>query len=283
MGRHDRPSEVQDRSDEVNALWSAPTADALHRVLVLEPAYGRSADSLEPFALLRRHHEAEPETSVATAVLLLTDRRWRNGLGRLVRRIAGSSILGEEELDLLASTFLAADDAVYWGVPDDWFGAEEFVITLGDPDPDADLDDAPPPAAAGPTVAKRLVAPPLRRWAAEFVVTRDPGSWTAVFARARELDPRSAAAVMAGLLDAIESLVPPAQALVLEAATTWPNQAVRLSALELVARRDGVEVARRLAEHDASARVRSLSGSTLRRDDETAVGPAARAEPPTLF
>jgi len=141
-------------------LWSAPTADALHRILVLHQPIRRSADVYEPFSLLEKHHEAEPTSSVVTAMLLLTDRRWGKGVGQLVRRIADAMILEQEQLDLLARAFLAADEALYWQVPDDWFG-DGHVIDLGPStiEPDEGLDDVPDDLVApGPTIARREVA-----------------------------------------------------------------------------------------------------------------------------
>ena len=192
--------------------WSAETADDLHRILALHLPVRRSSDAFEPFVLLQKHHASEPSTSAVTAMLMVTDRRWRGSVGRLVRTIAESDILDEEQLDLFARTFLAADDAVYWQVPDEWFGDEFIVIELGVDVAGLDQDEDVPD---GPAVARREVVPPLRRWAAAHVVARDPSAWSSVFARARVLDARGGAAVAAGLLDAVESLMPKAQDLLI--------------------------------------------------------------------
>ncbi len=103
---------------------------------------------------------------------MLTDRRWQNGSAQLVRRIADSRILDAEQLDLLTRTFLAADYAIYWRVPDEWFaGGEQFVIEFDDEGPDDATDDDPGGVAEEePTVARREVVPPLRRWAAADAV-----------------------------------------------------------------------------------------------------------------
>jgi hypothetical protein len=82
------PADPDNGLEELLELWSAPNADALHRVLVLRPPVRGSADAFEPFALLQQHHQSEPDSSLTTALLLLTDRRWRNGVARLVRRPA---------------------------------------------------------------------------------------------------------------------------------------------------------------------------------------------------
>ena len=99
-------------------LWSTNSADDLHRVLVLHPIVRRSADAFEPYGLLVKHHEAEPDSSIVTALLLLTDPRWRDGVSHLVRRIEDEGVLDTGALDLLARTFLSADKVLYWKVPD---------------------------------------------------------------------------------------------------------------------------------------------------------------------
>ena len=293
MGRSADPDEG---AREFVELWSAPTADSLHRVLVLHQPIRSSADASEPFSLLEKHHEAEPASSVVTATLLLTDRRWRKGVGQLVRRIADSTILDQDQLDLLARTFLAADKALYWQVPDDWFGDDYIVIDLGamtsepdDEDLDDDSDDLVEP---GPTVARREVAPPLRRWAAARAASREPAVWAALFTRTRELDARSAAAIMAGLLDAIDALEPSVQRLLVKEATRWPDQAVRRAGLALVAEREGPEAAVKLAANDPNARVRASAGSLMNTSEtgrrtssgvEAHTTPTEEEESPTLF
>lgn len=139
-GRH--RVDPEDGMREVFDLWSAETAEDLHRVLVLYPPIRGSFDAFEPFCLLQKHHETEPETSAVTAVLLLTDGRWRGGVGALARRIGESGLLGDEQLDLLARTFLLADDAVYWQVPDEWFSEEGIIIDLGEETAAVDHDEA---------------------------------------------------------------------------------------------------------------------------------------------
>ena len=81
-----------------------------------------------------------------------------------MRRIAESAILSDEELDLLAQTFLSAGDAVYSRVPDEWFGDDAIEIEIG-PAPqqgaanaaiDPDRIDAPAggrPAGGVPSLA----------------------------------------------------------------------------------------------------------------------------------
>ena len=239
---------------ELLSLWSAESADDLHRVLVLHPHVRESADAFEPMALLSKHHATEPETSAETAVLLLTDRRWRGGLSHLVERVADSGMLTDEQLDLLAMAFLAADRCVYWQVPDEWFSEESVVIVVSD-DAGEDADDAAEDEC--PAVAAREVGSPLRRWAAARLLAGEPASWPRLLARAEDLDSRHAAAVVAGMFDSIESMRIAAQAVLVTKGTTWPHQSVRRAALEFVAARDGARVASQLAHVDPNAKIRA--------------------------
>lgn len=284
------PVDLDDAAREFFGLWSAPTANELHRILVLSrPVRGAAADAFEPFALLNQHHEREPATSLVTALLLLTDRRWRNASARLVRQIADSEVLDGDQLDLLARTFVAADEAVYWHVPDEWFaGGDEIVVDLGGAGPvdetdvdavvDADVDDASE-ADDGPTVARRDVWPPLRRWAASHLLATSPDAWSELWARASELDARSAAAIVAGVLDGVEVLEPAAQRLVIDRGVGWPDSSVRRRALELIAARDGADEARRRGAVDPNARIRAWAARLVEPAPEDEVG----VEPPSLF
>lgn len=247
---------------ELVSLWTAASADALHRVLVLHPSGRESADAFEPLALLTRHHDTEPGTSVATATLLLTDRRWRGGVGQLVREIAESGMLTSEQLDGLALAFLAADRYVSWPVPDAWFSAESVALDVGDDIGDDTDDDADVVAVSeGPAVAARDVAPPLRRWAAARLVAREPASWPRLLTRAQDLDARHGAAVVAGMLDSIELLPADAQTCLVTKGTTWPHQSVRRAALAVVAARDGAHVAVQLAHADPNAKIRAWAAT----------------------
>jgi hypothetical protein len=129
------------------------------------------ADAFEPYFLLSKHHEAEPEQTLATAVLLLTDARWRKGASHLVRRIADGGLLDEEQLDLLARTFLAAEDAVYWTVPADWFATVgiEIALDVAVDEEDEEEEDEDEEDEDGPVVARRELAPPRARPGADDV------------------------------------------------------------------------------------------------------------------
>lgn len=285
LGR--RHVDADDGLGELLDLWSANSADALHRVLVLHQPVRANADAFEPFCLLQKHHKTDPEHSLTTALLLLTDRRWRNGSARLVRRIAESGILDAEQLDLLAHTFLAADDALYWQIPEEWFAGGEFVIDLDSGTVlDEDAHDSEP---VGPTVARREVFPPLRRWAAAHELACDPSVWAALLSRARELDARHGASVAAGVLDCIDVLPATAARCVVTQANSWPDQTVRRLALEFIAAHDGATAAAALAVNDPNARIRAWAANLVAEvpagdaNGEAAAHAHGGAQQPALF
>ncbi len=246
---------------ELLDLGSAPTADALHRVLVLSRPVRRSTDTMEPLWLLRRIAENEPDEVFTTAFLLLTDPRWRNGLSQLVRRIEDSGCVDAEDLDELAEAFLAADRVLYWVVPEDWFGDEEALIAIDDDAFDGGDDDEPNDGE-GACVA-RQVHPPLRRWAAARLVADDPAQVGALFERTGDVDARSAAAIMAGLLDVIDGVDMATRNRLIDAAVEWRDHGVRRAGIELVAARDGETVAHELAARDPNARIRNWAPTLL--------------------
>lgn len=220
--------------DDLVALHTAPDAGELHRRLLCFSAGGADkADAFEPWCLFQKVHADEPEGAVATAVLLLTDRRWRNATGRLVLRIEESGLLSDEQLDVLAQTFLAAGRHVYWDVPADWFTGPAIVFEASEPD-DVDPAEAEDEGADGrPVVSAREVRPPLRRWAARRAVGSDPRCWGALVERARQVDPPGGAAIVHGLLDAAELLSSAARDAVVDVAATWPHRRLREAASAL--------------------------------------------------
>ncbi len=291
-----RRLDPEEGADEVFDLWSAETTDDLRRVLVLHPPIRRTADAFEPYVLLSKHHKMDPTGSAETAMLMVTDPRWRDGVGNLIRRIEQSDILDDGQLDLLAEAFLAAGDAVYWQVPDHWFSDEGIAIWVDESDEvdevdevDERQDDAQEDEGEGrPAVVRRTVPPPLRRWAAGRLVKRQPERWGQILSRVRALDASAAAAAMSGLLDVVSVLQPATQEFLIEKGTSWPDHSVRRLGIGLVAERKGVEAAHAIAICDPNAGVRKWAGSLLEppapREDTEKEKPAVQApEPPTLF
>ena len=138
-----------------------------------------------------------------------------------------------EHLDLLAQAFLAAGSEVYWKASAEWFDGLEIVIDGPDGESEETEDSPATVEDDGLVVVARQVRPPLRRWAAERLVRADPCMWGAMVARARELDARSGAAVVRGILDAIDILLPPAAKMLLALAADWPQRDVREAARQL--------------------------------------------------
>jgi hypothetical protein len=221
--------------DDLVGLHTAADAGELHRrLLCFGSGGGNKADAFEPWCLFHHVHAEEPDGAVVTALLLLTDGRWRNATGRLVRQIEESGIVPDDQLDLLAQTFLAAGPQVFWEAPGDWFTGPAIVL---DPDVPGAVevieDDEPGDPEDGPVAFAREVRPPLRRWAAGRAVRSDPSCWGAVVQRARQVDPRGGAAIVHGLVDSIDLLTPAARDLVLDLAENWPQRRVREAATAL--------------------------------------------------
>ncbi|MGH9110811.1 MAG: hypothetical protein ACRDZN_00685, partial [Acidimicrobiales bacterium] len=63
--------------DDLVALHTADDAGELRKRLVcVTHESGNKADAFEPWCLFHQVHTDEPDGAVATALLLLTDRRW---------------------------------------------------------------------------------------------------------------------------------------------------------------------------------------------------------------
>lgn len=230
-------SEEWNSPDEMLALSDAATIDEFHRRIVLFPPLKRSqSDAFEPACLFLHYHQNQRRGAATSALLLVTDNRWRNATGRIMNTIAASALIDEEDLDLLAQSFLAADRCVYWQAPEEWFedGTEILLEDTTHPG-SADPGTTSTPTDTKPIVIAREIRPPLRRWAAARLVKRDPAIWGSVLQRSNGLDSRSGAAVMLGLLDAIDSLPEPAQSVLRQRGAGWPHRDVRAAAESLQA------------------------------------------------
>lgn len=218
--------------NDLVALHTAEDAGELHRrLLCFGDGGGNTSDAFEPWCLLHRFHADEPDGAVVTALLLLTDRRWRDATWRLVRRIEESGLVPDDQLDLLAQTFLAAGPQVYWEAPGDWFAGPAIVLDSDSSDV-VDAEDLDEPDDR-PAVFAREIRPPLRRWAAARAVRSDPGCWGALVKRAREVEPRAGAAIMFGLVDGIDLVAPAARGFLLDIAESWPHRKLREAATAL--------------------------------------------------
>ncbi len=153
-----RPNDVEARLEDMTALGTAASPDELHTALVLRPPAAFEREHSVPLNYFVRAHERGPAAAVTTAMLLVTDPRWVPVAQRLMRAIAATGIVSDDDLDLLAEVFVVAGPQVYWACPDGWLDGPGVVI---------DFDDGPTPISVDgtsteddhpPTVAARAVA-----------------------------------------------------------------------------------------------------------------------------
>jgi len=248
-------------------IWDAETIDELHRALVLRQSSGRGRSASVPYELFAKHHGRAPERAAKTAVLLLTDRRWRHAVAPLIAKIDESGLVPPADLDLLAETFVAAGRSVYWEIPQRWFDDDETIQSGGLVMPLRSVRED----RTRPAVVDRQVRPPLRRWAAARLLRSDPTSWNQLFQRAEELDGPAAAAVVSGLLDAAEVFDRPAREAIMQLTLAWPHRQVRLLALAALVEQGDPESAYDIASTDGDASIRSWA--TKQR--EAALSPQA--------
>jgi hypothetical protein len=259
-------------------ISGAATPDALWRYLAGNVHLRALPNTFEAVCAFRRLHKDRPAHALRTAQLICTDLRWRRVTAPLIVDIEQSGILDERALDQLADGFLW-DDTLAWPVPEQWLRDGTVRVRRGSHKPGRTA-----------VVIDRMVPPPLRRWAAARVVTREPRRAADVLVRIDGTDAGAGDATMAGLLDAAISLPQEARVALTELGCAWPNGTVRLRALKLLAEADR-EAALRGAAADASATVRAwgqkLASPRPRPDrpagDRTAAGrhsPARRPPQP---
>jgi len=95
---------------ELVALSSAADAEDLHRRLVLlRAADGNPADAFQPLCLLHQFHDDKPEGATVTALLLVTDARWKHATGRLINAVAASGCVPDDDLDVLAHPHISEE------------------------------------------------------------------------------------------------------------------------------------------------------------------------------
>lgn len=266
-----QPEETDLLSDFV-AIHSATTPEELWRALTL-PAVRSGLHPFEAVGLFRHLHENGEPDALKTALMLCTCGRWEPYTGRLIAGLDATAILSEKDLDELVACFLWSD-RYRFTYPAKWFGAQELVIDLDEHgqageslvislDPDT------------PVPVDRRIAPPLRRWAAATAVRRNPFVFDKIQARARSLGGRDGAAITMGVLDAIEVLETSTARRAIAFGLDWPNGAVRLHALDLLAAID-LEAARRRAATDPDRKVRSWTGPRPRRAEASGAENTAR-------
>ena len=255
-----QPDETDLLSDFV-AIHAATTSEQLWRALTL-PAIRSGLHPLEAVGLFRHLHEHGEPDALETALMLCTCGRWEPYTGRLIVGLIATAILSERDVDELVACFLWSD-RYRFTYPAKWFGAQELVI---------DLDEQGQPGESRvisldpdtPVPVDRRIAPPLRRWAAATAVRRNPILFDKTQARARSLGGQDGAAIILGVLDAIEALETSTARRAIAFGLDWPLGSVRLHALDLLAAID-LEAARRRAATDPDKKVRAWTGPRPRR------------------
>lgn len=238
-------------AEDVVAILTAATPDELWRWLVLHPHLRAFPNPTDAVAAWRRLHRGCPDGAVQTAGLLCTDHRWRRVTAPLVAAMEQSGLLTDAEREGLANGFLWSDQ-YRWPVPEAWI--RDRTVTIDVP--------ALPPGT--PLHLERLIAPPLRRWAAG-VVGRHPSRSHDILDRAGELDARAGDAVFAGLLDAADRYPDDVRDALIDLGCSWPGAPARLRALQLLAVREGAQAAIRRAAGDPNGRIRGWAASLDRQ------------------
>lgn len=218
--------------EETQLLRSAATAPELWRELLLYDLTGSSTDVRPAERCLLRLHPAGEPGALVTALLLLSARRWRRCTARLLEALLATDVLTGGDRDELAELCLYGD-AAWFALPAETFDGP--VITLRDDRSGVvDMQQDCPPAPGEQswesrpdvTVARPL-QPPLRRWAAADRLRRDAHELSSVRERIGQLPPRHAAAAMAGVLDALDSLPQTKVDVIVAEALVWPDARVR--------------------------------------------------------
>ncbi len=270
-----RSRDLDARLDDLVALMGATTPEDLHHVLVLGPIGAYEREVSMPLSYFRNAHAQDSARAVETAMLLVTDPRWRVTAGPLIEAIDATGIVPPGELDLLAESFVRADAEVYWECPSEWFSTIGIFISRGpsltgsfDSGSDGSPGSSRVPDAdeSRPTVAARVVNPAIRRWGSARVVRLEPTVWANVFARATELGGEAGGALMRGILDSIDVLPPKARTFVRQEALKASRSEVRHAALVQIAAKDWSK-AKTLGMRDANERVRRWASGLCDPDE----------------
>ncbi|MDE0778266.1 MAG: hypothetical protein OSB43_18455 [Nocardioides sp.] len=253
-------------------LHAAQTPEELWIVLLVPHGIRSSSAWEEPYLLFRHFHLEVPTDAATTALLLCTDYRWRKATHHLIHELADSGLLDEHALDQLATWFLAADlelkvpRRLFAGAPVVFASSrtDDATRTVELPRPervpahsgrrrDADLVDVP-----------RSVWPPLRRWAAAHHLRYATASWSDLVAIADELPSRDAAMILAGVMDAADTIPEGERGTAVDLGLTSGSGIVRLAALPALAAFEGLDAASKRAAADPSEKVRAWAEKASR-------------------
>lgn len=251
----------RDPAGDFVELWTAENAEALWKALTLRQRLS-GAHPFEAVGLFRRHHENGEDGAVTTALLLCTASRWGRETARLIAGLVDTAILGDADLDELASTFLWSD-RFRFEYPARWLGSEWISIDLEGPEGPVSIPiGRVDPDSTVPS--ERDIAPPLRRWAATRLLRSDPRTLNRLRTQAADLGPIDGGAIASGVLDAVDVLDASGARMAIELGLGWPRGSVRLLALDVLAAIDP-EGASRQAATDPDRKVRAWSPARLSR------------------
>jgi hypothetical protein len=235
-------------------LHRASTLDELWSVLVAWHGIGSSTQWEEPFILFRRFHADNPDGAAITAALLCTDHRWRKGSHHLIVRLVDSGVLTDADQHQLAEWFVGASLSVE-------IAAETFDGPTSEFASDANGSDVveTPGAHEGPeiVVVSRGIWPPLRRWAAAYLVCDDAGRWRRLLESAKDMSSGDAAALAAGVMDAAHHIPRDQRAVAVAIGLDSGSGIVRLAGLPALAALEGLDAALARAAADPSAKVQA--------------------------
>ena len=222
VGRRLDPTWLQSLA-ELAAPDLAETVQDLWRVLLASRFRGDTVPMGAASLLTKHHGKGEPD-AVITSLLLCTCRRWKHCTGPLIKDIVAEGVLSDNDLDGLAQLFLSGD-----------------LIQFG--------------TRAGPSTVPLQVRPPLHRWAAGHLLRRRPERVSSLLDEALPAAAKMAGAIVNGLLDSIDVLLPDEAGLLLAVGLEWPLGTVRRHALEILASLGDVNEAARRAAADPDAKV----------------------------
>lgn len=245
------------RASSVEELWS---------VLLSWHGIRSSTQGEEPYALFRRFHADEPDGAVVTAALLCTDHRWRKASHHLIVRLVESGVLTEADEQQLAEWFVA--DVFGLQVETEVFDGPEIFVFDGPNDFDDQGHTPGTGDAAEMVTLNRSIWPPLRRWAAARLVAQDPNRWRNLLDAADAMPAREAAALAAGVMDAVALIPIEERRDAVAAGLSSGSGIVRLAALPVLAALEGPEAALACAAADPSAKVRAWTPTASPAEDQ---------------
>ena len=240
-----------DPDDDLAEIRAAASVAELHRLLLRGRVGGRSTRHREAVELFVHHHREDPADAVDTAVLLCTEPRWHRCTAKLIADVCATDILDDDALDALADRLLWPDRPSVHR-PLSWLGLEWLSIDVSSGkvvgrgvDRDRLVDHQRSPAE-----------PPLLRWAAGHLLRRKRTPLDRLRNRAASLNSWGGPAVLAGALDAADSLTHSDLRTAIESGLKGGRGQVRKVALQVMAERVDSAEAVRLARVDPDASIR---------------------------